>query len=212
MAEKSTLLCKVCGMTDTDNILAVSALQPDLMGFIFYRESKRYVGETFTVPRDLPATIGKVGVFVNQHVEDILSLVRRHGLQYVQLHGDELPGQCAFLKEHGCRVIKAFGVGDGFSFTATQPYKDHVDWFLFDTKTSGYGGSGRKFDWSLLKDYDQEVPFLISGGVGPRELEDFHVLHGMNLVGIDMNSGVESSPGIKDIAKVNSVLNKIRSL
>ncbi|MBS1542677.1 MAG: phosphoribosylanthranilate isomerase, partial [Bacteroidetes bacterium] len=115
MAEKSTLLCKVCGMTDTDNILAVSALQPDLMGFIFYRESKRYVGEQFIVPKNLPARISRVGVFVNQHVEDILSLVRKHGLQYVQLHGDELPGQCAFLREHGCRVIKAFGVGDGFS-------------------------------------------------------------------------------------------------
>ena len=212
MADRSTLLCKVCGMTDTDNILAVSALQPDLVGFIFYRESKRYVGETFTVPKGLPTTIGKVGVFVNQHVEDILSLVRRYELQYVQLHGDELPGQCTFLKERGCKVIKAFGVGDGFSFATTQPYRDHVHWFLFDTKTSGYGGSGRKFDWSMLKGYDQSVPFLISGGIGPGELDGLDVLYGMNLVGIDMNSGVESSPGIKDIAKVNEVIKKIRSI
>jgi phosphoribosylanthranilate isomerase len=204
---------KICGMRDAENIMQVAKLQPVYMGFIFYPKSPRYVGEDFQIPANFPATIRKVGVFVNETTDQILKQVHRLGLAYVQLHGDEPVEQVRSLHEKGVKVIKVFSVGDDFDFAVTRPYREVVDYFLFDTKGKYYGGNAQVFDWTMLKQYDQEVPFFLSGGIGPDNVENMTTLSGMNLHALDVNSGVESKPGLKDldkIEKLNRVIDLIR--
>jgi phosphoribosylanthranilate isomerase len=202
---------KICGMRDAENIMQVAKLQPAYMGFIFYPKSPRYVGEDFQIPADFPAAIRKVGVFVNETTEQILKQVHRLGLAYVQLHGDEPVEQVRFLHGKGVKVIKVFSVGDDFDFAVTRPYREVVDYFLFDTKGKYYGGNAQVFDWTILKHYDQEVPFFLSGGIGPDNVENMATLSGMNLHALDVNSGVESKPGLKDLGKIEK-LNRVIDL
>ena len=199
---------KVCGMCDVGNITDVSEIRPDFLGFIFYAPSPRYVGADFKMPQ-LPAGIRRVGVFVNEINEVILQKVAEHGLDFVQLHGQETPAQCRALKEHAVGVIKVFSVDDETDFAATQNYRDVVDYFLFDTKGKYYGGNASRFDWSVLARYDQSVPFFLSGGIGPEHLKEINQLKNMNLVAIDVNSGVEVRPGFKDVHKVETIKAKL---
>ena len=213
MKESNLIQLKVCGMRDAENILQVAALQPAYMGFIFYPKSPRYVGDDFQIPANFPSAILKVGVFVNETTDQILKQVTRLGLSYVQLHGDESVDQVRSLYESGVKVIKVFSVDDGFDFTVTKPYREIVDYFLFDTKGKYYGGNAKVFDWTVLKQYDQEVPFFLSGGIGPDNAANIEALSGMNLHALDVNSGVESKPGLKDpgkIEKLNRVIELIR--
>lgn len=198
-------------MRDAENILQVAALQPSYMGFIFYSKSPRYVGEDFQVPADLPEAIWKVGVFVNEATDQILRQVNRLGLHYVQLHGHEPVEQVKELKEKGIKVIKVFSVDDDFDFSATVPYQESVEYFLFDTKGKYFGGNAQVFNWEVLKQYDQKVPFFLSGGIGPENAENIKALSGMNLHALDVNSGVESKPGLKDLGKIEK-LNKVIEL
>src|SRR3546814_918001 len=137
---------KFCGMRHAYNIACVSKIRPDFLGFIFYPPSPRYVGENFKMPQ-LPAGIHRVGVFVNEVNEVILQKVAEHGLDFVQLHGQESPEQCLALKEHAVGVIKVFSVDDEMDFSATQDYRHVVDYFLFDTKGKYFGGNASRFDW-----------------------------------------------------------------
>lgn len=200
-------------MRDAGNILQVAALQPAYMGFIFYPKSPRYVGEDFLVPADFPEAIRKVGVFVNETTEQILRQVSRLRLHYVQLHGHEPVEQVQELKGKGIRVIKVFSIDDDFDFGATLPYQESVEYFLFDTKGKYFGGNAQVFNWEVLKRYDQKVPFFLSGGIGPENAENIKALSGMNLHALDVNSGVEREPGLKDldkIEKLNNVIELIR--
>jgi phosphoribosylanthranilate isomerase len=193
---------KVCGMKDSSNILGVSALAPDYMGFIFYKKSPRYVGEEFLLPAGLDPGITKVGVFVNETVEVILEKARRFDFGIVQLHGDETKEQCLALKAEGLSVIKAVSVAGDDDLRLTEKLGDAVDYFLFDTKGKLYGGNASTFDWNVLTRYDQRKPFFLSGGLNAENIDHAVSLGGLNLHAVDVNSGVEKAPGMKDLQKV----------
>lgn len=207
---KNRIQLKVCGMRDHQNILDVAALSPDFMGFIFYHGSKRFVGDDFQIPSSFPKQIKKAGVFVNEEIETVLQKVMQYGLDYVQLHGDEQSIVCKKLRGR-VGVIKVFLIGEDFQFSLLKPYVPFVDYFMFDTKSTSYGGSGKTFDWNLLSNYNEPVPFFLSGGLNQSNIESALRLGNSKLFAIDINSGVESSPGQKDINKVKSVLNVINS-
>lgn len=198
-------------MRDRDNILAISALGPDFMGFIFYRHSPRFVGDDFEMPENLSPSIGKVGVFVNELTGVIMEKVRAHKLDYVQLHGDEAVEQCEKLKLEGVGVIKAFGVDDHMDFGVASAYSHTVDYFLFDTRGKLYGGNGAPFRWELLSQYEQKVPYFLSGGLTPENVSEVKELKDRNLFAIDVNSGVELRPAVKDGDKINAVMQILKN-
>jgi phosphoribosylanthranilate isomerase len=206
------LKVKICGMRYSENILEVAALRSDFMGFIFYAQSPRCVQPDFKIPMEFPSSIKRVGVFVNEDSDKIINTVRQHDLDFVQLHGDESVKQCLELKKLGVSVIKAFSIGEDFYFKIIDPYKKVVDFFLFDTKGKFYGGNAAVFDWNIMNQYDQEVPFFLSGGLSPQNIHGIKSLSGMNIHALDFNSGVETKPGVKDtsrISQVNTILNSI---
>ncbi len=205
MFKNKSISLKICGMRDSKNILEVAALQPDYMGFIFYEKSPRYVGSDFSIPTGFPETIKRVGVFVNEQVEIVKAFSLKHQLDYVQLHGHESVAECAELKQSGIGVIKVFSVDADFDFKTTTPLENCVDYFLFDTKGKFYGGNAATFDWGLLNSYNQAVPFFLSGGLNEQNISEIKNLKEMNLHAIDVNSGVELSPGIKDIDLIKKI-------
>lgn len=196
---------KICGMRDELNIHEIAQLRPNYMGFIFYKNSKRYVGLNFSKTNliELSTDINKVGVFVNEEIDEILSIQSKYSLDYLQLHGDESPQVCEQLYLLNKKVIKAFAVGKSFDFSVLTAYKPFVNYFLFDTKGKEYGGNGISFDWNLLKNYDGEIPLFLSGGIGLEEIELLNQLDykKINIQVIDVNSKIEIEPGIKDINK-----------
>lgn len=202
------MLLKVCGMRDEANIKGLIALTPDFIGFIFYPKSKRFVGENFIMPL-VPISIKKVGVFVNEALPNLLSLVKKHELDFVQLHGNETVEYVQEVKMNGIKILKVFSVSDVLPIQSMKKYLSLVDYFLFDTKTPEYGGSGRKFDWSILKQYDLNKPFFLSGGVALSDVDDIRGLNLKNLIAIDVNSKFENSPGNKNLALVKELKVKI---
>ena len=190
-------MIKVCGMRDERNIRAVEQLDIDWMGFIYYPLSSRYVGEQLSY---LPEKVTRVGVFVNEQPEIVRKRTEQNRLQILQLHGEESPAYCLELKRQGYRVIKAFGIetDQPFPTETVLRYEGCCDYFLFDTKTPMHGGSGQKFNWEVLAGYHGETPFLISGGLTPVDAGPLKAFSHPQLVGIDLNSGFETSPAIKD--------------
>ncbi len=211
-APPSRLLVKVCGLRDAASLAAVAGLTPDFMGFIFAPASPRFVGAALApeAVRALPASTWKVGVFVNETSARILATAQQFGLGAVQLHGQETPAQCEELSEAGLLVIKAFAVGDALDLAALQPYVPHCDFFLFDTKGAAPGGNGTVFDWNALKDYNLPVPYFLAGGLGLAHASALAALRLPGLVGVDLNSGFETAPGVKDAARVQQMLTQLR--
>lgn len=197
---------KVCGLRQPENLREVADLGPDMIGLIFYPGSPRFVNGL--APSDLPAGVARVGVFVDAKMDDILLAVYRYGLDYVQLHGQESPGDCAALQGF-IPVIKAFRVDADFDFSRTSAYTTCVDFFLFDTKGAQPGGNGVRFDWSILERYTGEVGFLLSGGIQPGDAEAITALQHPRLVGIDLNSGFEEAPGLKSIPALSEFIPQI---
>jgi phosphoribosylanthranilate isomerase len=162
----------------------------------------------------LPKTIHKVGVFVNSEINYILDKVKNYQLEFVQLHGSESVKYCQELKEHDIKIIKAFQIEKGFDFNKIIPFKKVVDYFLFDTKTSTYGGSGKKFNWDILEAYDNEIPFFLSGGIS---LEDANtikndlLLEKLNIKALDINSCFETLPAVKNTTMVSNFIKKINN-
>jgi phosphoribosylanthranilate isomerase len=195
---------KICGMKYPDNVSAVAALLPDYMGFIFYKPSKRYCGETLTPEfvNALPASILKTGVFVNESLEEVLHICSAYGFKAVQLHGHETPEFCLTCKNAGFEVIKVFHVGKTMDWALLASYKKAVDYFLFDTKTPEYGGSGMRFNWEILKEYDNEIPLFLSGGIDESILSELNALKTVSIYAIDVNSRFELEPGLKDIERI----------
>ena len=210
MSKPNPIAIKVCGMRDHSNIMEVAKLDPQYMGFIFYDKSPRFVGDSFSLP-SLPSPIKSVAVFVNESTDVIERRANSMGFDFVQLHGDETVKQCTELSDKGVKVIKAFSVDDNFDFNEIRPFKKHVAFFLFDTRGKLYGGNARTFDWNLLHKYDQEVPFFLSGGLSPANVGQLGNISNMNLHALDLNSGVEESPGMKSIAKVSAALSALRA-
>ena len=205
------LLIKICGMKIPENIRAVAALQPDFMGFIFYPKSPRY-----TEPLDiatlnaLPASIKKIGVFVNEDLENVLTIATKYNLDGVQLHGNELESMCKELHKSGFIVIKAFPIAEAYNFKVTKKYEGTCDYFLFDTKTDAYGGSGVKFNWRMLNEYVGETSFLLSGGIAPDDAEAILKIEHPKFAGIDLNSKFEVKPGEKNVEELKFFLREIR--
>jgi phosphoribosylanthranilate isomerase len=202
---------KVCGMREPDNLKQVAALLPDFMGFIFYKGSKRYVEEKLTpeLLESLPASIKKVGVFVNEDTETIKALAAKYQLDVIQLHGRETPKQCQELKSAGLEVIKVFSVDDKFVFENTLLYERCCDYFLFDTKGKEYGGNGFPFDWELMKDNLSSKPYFLSGGINPDNIKFLNKVRPAPYA-IDVNSGYELEPGLKNVDQVKELIKLVK--
>lgn len=197
-----------------DNIAEVGALQPDLMGFIFYAKSKRFVGDAFSLEsiQHLPESIKKVGVFVNESPKIIFEKVNRYKLDVVQLHGNESVADCQFLKDKNIDIIKAFSIDEEFDFNMLKSYQAVCDYFLFDTKTPKYGGSGKMFDWQLLENYNLNKPFFLSGGLNLEAIKKIKKLNYPMLVGLDFNSQIEDEDFKKNIQKVTEVTRQTKRI
>ena len=200
------MIIKVCGLKFEQNLIDVASLDIDMVGYNFYEPSPRYVQNTLPI---IPSKIKKVGVFVNASESNILQKVRDYRLDYVQLHGDESPEFCKKIKET-IPVIKVFRIDDHFNANHMKEF-EFCDYFLFDTATKQFGGSGKKFDWSLLKELDIKVPFLISSGIGPDDLDDILKFRHPTFKGIDINSKFELSAGLKDVGKVKNFADGIKT-
>jgi phosphoribosylanthranilate isomerase len=196
-------------MRDGDNIRALEKLDIDWIGFIFYSGSPRYVADEDIDIIQSCSKI-KVGVFVNEQPEEILRKVAKYRLNYVQLHGDESPDFCRRLRDAGCAVIKAFPVSSETDLTQTSAYEPFVDYFLFDTKGSERGGTGKRFNWSVLKAYRGNIPFLLSGGIGAEHISDLSELSHSMMAGFDLNSRFEVSPAMKDVGRIELFINNLR--
>ncbi len=185
---------KICGMKYSENILQTSELLPDFMGFIFWKKSPRYFDDD--IP-ELPKSIQKVGVFVNESLKNVLAAVQKHGLNLVQLHGNESVVYCFELKKHNIKIIKVFSVENDFDFDHLKPFESFVDYFLFDTKGELPGGNGITFNWEILKNYNSDKPFFLSGGIGIDQIENIKKLN-LPIFAIDINSKFETAPGLKN--------------
>ena len=206
---------KVCGMRDAGNVRAVAQLGIDWMGFIFAPKSPRY---TDKVPArtDAEQNVKRTGVFVNAAEEDICEKAAKFDLDYIQLHGSESRGFCLRLRKRmeaegkAVKLIKAISVKDAEDVKRCEEYKDTVDFFLFDTKTPLAGGSGKQFDWSILDAYHGDIPFLLSGGIGPEDAGRIKEFHHPKCIGIDLNSRFETEPGLKDVDKLEAFIGAVK--
>ncbi|WP_405205541.1 phosphoribosylanthranilate isomerase [Aquimarina sp. LLG6339-5] len=197
---------KVCGMKYQENIEAVAALQPDYLGFIFYEKSPRNFDAV--IPQ-IPDTIKKTGVFVDEEINSILEKSNTYNFKALQLHGNESSEFCKELrtklnsstKLNNVEIFKVFSIKDQFDFEVLNPYEGIVDYFLFDTKGKEKGGNGYTFDWSVLNKYNSSTPFILSGGIGLQEIENVKAILETDLpiYGIDINSKFEIKPGLKNI-------------
>jgi phosphoribosylanthranilate isomerase len=198
---------KVCGMRDKENISGLMTLKPDYIGFIFYNKSKRFVTDFPQI--EIPSSVKKVGVFVNETIDEIIEIVKKYKLDFVQLHGDETPDYCEKVALQNIKIIKAFSVDENFDFSAIKPFEKHVALFLFDTKGKNYGGNGIKFNWDLLQNYKGKTPFLLSGGITKNDAEEIKKMKHPAFLGIDINSGFEIEPGLKNIKEIKEFKNRL---
>ncbi|NDW12341.1 phosphoribosylanthranilate isomerase [Bacteroides sp. 214] len=199
-------LIKVCGMRETQNILDIENLGVDFMGFIFYPKSPRYLREQ---PTYLPRTAKRVGVFVNEEQENVLTLTNCFSLNAVQLHGSESPQYCKALMREGLQLIKALPIAHEEDLEQAALYEGVCDYLLFDTKCEGYGGSGSQFDWGILNSYKGNTPFLLSGGIDLSHICALKEFRHPKLAGYDINSRFETEPGIKDSKMVAQFLHEL---
>ena len=219
------MIVKVCGMREGENIRQVAELGVNWIGMIFWDKSPRNVTMIPTYAGIIPdrgSDIGsfkakRVGVFVDEMPQNIITRVVNYKLDLVQLHGHETPTLIRNLRRTldpdirpGIQFIKAISVGGCNDIAAYKDYADCVDYFLFDTKCPTVGGSGSQFDWSVLEAYDGDVPFLLSGGIGPDDAERVRNFHHPKCIGIDLNSRFETEPGLKDITKLKQFLEQLK--
>lgn len=205
------MVIKVCGIKTKENIELISKLEVDMIGLNFYPPSVRYIDpsnhtQDFSI---LPKEMKRVGVFVNETAETINNIAAKFHLDYIQLHGDEDVIFCKLVAEHH-KIIKVFRIADQTDFKTIADYS-FADYFLFDTATKHFGGSGKKFDWSILDDYNGDTPFLLSGGIGPRDADLIKIYAHPQYSGIDINSKFESAPAIKDPELLIPFINEIKS-
>ena len=251
------MIVKVCGMRDADNIREVSRLGVDMIGFIFYPKSPRYVQmlssqagiipdyseERIRQASVLPSQVeeekaslssgresvclavennvnrpARVGVFVDDMPQNIVTRVYNYNLDYIQLHGNEPRETIENLRatldpdiKPGVKIIKAISVNTVDDIQKYKEYVGAVDLFLFDTKCKTVGGSGEQFDWQVLDAYDGDTPFLLSGGIGPDDVERVKAFHHPKCIGIDLNSKFEIEPGLKDVEKLKKFIRQVKS-
>jgi len=201
---------KVCGITSINQATALQAMGVHYIGFIFYPSSKRYVLDKLSLAELAnfkPAGVKKVGVFVNEPLEQLLETVEAAGLDLVQLHGDESPDYCATVRQK-VETIKVFRVGAAVPDFAA--YEAVVEYFLFDTDSALYGGTGQHFNWELIKGVTIPKPFFLSGGIGPNDIQGVQVMEktkaGKTLLALDINSQFEDTPGVKNLEKIKNFI------
>ena len=206
---------KVCGMTDADQVRQLDETGIEFAGFIFYERSPRYVLRSMSTAdiRRIRRSINKVGVFVNASADEVLKTVDTCGLYLVQLHGDESPKVCERIADY-ITVVKAFRLTEDDNIMwKIKDYQDVVDMFLFDTEGAGYGGTGKKFNWDMLKGLNIRKPFFLSGGITPDDaaaLKQFQQeAVAKDLFAVDINSKFEIMPGIKDIEKIKKFVSEL---
>lgn len=226
-------------MRDDQNIRDVAQLDIDMIGFNFWPKSKRYVSmikaqaailPDFSRERldnvagrkdnrqcSMPKNIRRVGVFVDEMPQTIVTHVYNFSLDYVQLHGSELPVAIENLRSTlvpdiapNIKVIKAFGINSAKDFEQTKDYEGVADLFLFDYKCPGKGGSGQHFDWSLLDAYKGNTPFLLSGGIGPDDVDELMSISNPMFAGVDVNSRFETAPAMKDVGSLRRFVDALR--
>lgn len=211
-------------MRDADNIRDISALGVDMIGLIFYPPSPRYVQQFSSgagiIPDyapDMGKTPLRVGVFVDDMPQNIVTRVYNNKLDYIQLHGNEPRETLENLRatidpdiKPKIKIIKAISVSSAEDIKKYKEYVGAADLFLFDTKCKTVGGSGEQFDWQVLQAYDGDVPFLLSGGIGPDDAERIKNFHHPKCIGIDLNSKFEIEPALKDVEKLKQFLVKVK--
>lgn len=211
-------------MRDADNIRDISALGVDMIGLIFYPPSPRYVQQFSSgagiIPDyapDMGKTPLRVGVFVDDMPQNIVTRVYNYKLDYIQLHGNEPRETLENLRatidpdiKPNIKIIKTISVGSAEDIKKYKEYVGAADLFLFDTKCKTVGGSGEQFDWQVLQAYDGDVPFLLSGGIGPDDAERIKNFHHPKCIGIDLNSKFEIEPALKDVEKLKQFLVKVK--
>lgn len=210
---------KVCGMTSTEQVLQLDEMGVEFAGFIFYPKSPRYVYKFMPKPEVKKIKgkgINKVGVFVNATVEEVLQTVDDCGLHLVQLHGDETPKYCEKIANY-VGVVKAFRLREEDNVLwKVKDYMDIADMFLFDTEGAGYGGTGKQFDWNILRGLAIRKPFFLSGGIGPDDAEKLAQFAkepvAKDLFSIDVNSKFEITPGIKDMEALTRFIPLVKQL
>lgn len=211
-------------MRDADNIRDISALGVDMIGLIFYPPSPRYVQQFSSgagiIPDyapDMGKTPLRVGVFVDDMPQNIVTRVYNYKLDYIQLHGNEPRETLENLRatidpdiKPKVKIIKAISVSSAEDIKKYKEYVGAADLFLFDTKCKTVGGSGEQFDWQVLQAYDGDVPFLLSGGIGPDDAERIKNFHHPKCIGIDLNSKFEIESALKDVEKLKQFLVKVK--
>ncbi len=211
------MMIKVCGMRDIENINQLQELDIDFMGIIRYSKSKRFVDDS-QKEKVAQQTMNKgtVGVYVNESLENILKDIIPLQLDVIQLHGNEDPAFAKALLEIDIKIFKAFQVTEEFNFDSLKEWETLASqyvgklFFLFDTATPNYGGSGKKFNWSILDSYKGEVPFLLSGGISEKDADAIKELKQKMFLGVDLNSKFETEPGVKDIEMIKTFIEKLR--
>ena len=204
---------KVCG--NRDNIQEVASLNPDYMGFIYWEPSSRAIDPEAHFNELMPPSIKKIGVFVDADPEFIEAISTRHGLDYIQLHGNESVEYLQNLKKKtSVPLIKVFAPTADFDFDQLKAYNTLVEFFLFDTKGKLPGGNGVHFDWRLLENYKEDVPYFLSGGIGPDSMEQIKAFKNLpaakHCVALDINSKFETAPGEKDTRAISEFKKAIR--
>lgn len=234
------MIIKVCGMRDAKNIWDVEALGIDMIGFIFWPKSSRFVQMISSHAGIIPdysqerltrvakaedkqaqpthGRVKRVGVFVDEMPQTIITYVYNYELDYIQLHGSEEPVLIDNLRRTlvpdiapHVKFIKAFGINSEEDLKQCEAFEGRADMFLFDTRTPLKGGSGVKFDWSVLQAYHGNTPFLISGGIGPDDAERVKAFRHPMFAGIDLNSRFETAPAMKDVEKLRKFVENVRS-
>lgn len=207
------MIIKVCGNCHPDNIAQVATLTPMLMGFIFAPSPRSAIGLDPSAVKSLPPFIRPVGVFVDASEEEILDTTRRYGIRIVQLHGDEPVSLAHRLRQHCLTIFRAVAPDP----SAPDPWVHIASWaaaadmLVIDTPCDTHGGSGRKWDWSLLESYPFDTPYLLSGGIGPDDIPLIIDAMRPPMAGIDINSRFESSPGTKDLNTLIRFTTKLRT-
>lgn len=204
---------KICGMRDPLNVETIVELKPDYLGFIFYPESPRYVGNEpdSSIFDNIPSGIERTGVFVDEDHDKILDLASVFGLETVQLHGNETPEYCIHIRSSGLTVIKSFNIDEDFDFSNIISYIKGCDYFLFDAKSEKIGGSGKKFQWEKLEEYSLDKSFFLSGGIGPEDVVLLNGIKNRGLFAIDINSRFEIAPGLKDCNLIKNFMEEFKN-
>ena len=201
---------KICGIINKVDALAASELGVDMLGFVFYKKSKRYVTPAMAedIINELSPFIGKVGIFVDETREDVIKIAEDAGLDMLQFHGKEAPGYCTSFRDK-YKIIKAFRVKDRADLKTVNDYD--TDYCLFDTYADdSAGGTGKIFDWNILKDFEILKPLILSGGLDPDNVG--RAIKELAPYAVDVSSGVESAPGKKDMALLKKFVANVRKV